>query len=77
MFLQTFAVNENIINTTFQKYDGIANIEEDYRGKHKHHYSVLNNDMIKSVCDHINSFVPIESHFIRKVSSYILMAASV
>lgn len=76
MFLKTLAVSESIIKTTFKKYDGVAHFEEDLRGKHDHHKSIINNDMIKSVCDHVNSFVPIESHFIRKDSTKLYLDGS-
>ncbi|KAH9627837.1 hypothetical protein HF086_001733 [Spodoptera exigua] len=76
MFLKTLAVSESIIKTTFKKYDGVADFEEDYRGKHNHHKSIINNDMIKSVCDHVNSFVPVESHFIRKDSTKLYLDGS-
>jgi hypothetical protein len=54
MFLNTLSVSESIIRTTFKKYDGVADFEEDLRGKHDHHKSVITNEMIKSVCDHVN-----------------------
>lgn len=76
MFLKTLAVSESIIKTTFKKYDGVSDFEEDQRGKHDHHKSVITDEMIKSVCDHVNSFVPVESHFIRKDSTKLYLDGS-
>ncbi|KAL0830185.1 hypothetical protein ABMA28_003642 [Loxostege sticticalis] len=76
MFLKTLAVSESIIETTFKKYDGVSDFEEDQRGKHDHHKSVITDEMIKSECDHVNSFVPVESHFIRKDSTKLYLDGS-
>ncbi|KAL0879792.1 hypothetical protein ABMA27_003503 [Loxostege sticticalis] len=76
MFFKTLVVSESIIKTTFKKYDGVSDFEEDQRGKHDHHKSVITDEMIKSVCDHVNSFVPVESHFIRKDSTKLYLDGS-
>ncbi|CAG9793806.1 unnamed protein product [Diatraea saccharalis] len=55
---------------------GCRYFESDNRGKHKHHKSVITDDMVKSVCDHVNSFVPVESHFIRKDSTKLYLDGS-
>ncbi|XP_069357528.1 uncharacterized protein [Maniola hyperantus] len=76
MFLNTLAVSERIIRTAFHKYNRSTGIEQDNRGKHSNHRSVINDEMIKSVCDHVTSFAPVESYFIRKDSTKLYLDGS-
>ena len=68
MFLNTISAGERIVTTFWKKYDGEMTIAEDKRGKYKHKNSVMDEEMIKSVCDHVKSFSLVESHYIRKDS---------
>lgn len=44
-------------------------IEQDKRGRYEHNKRVYNNEMVKSVCDHVRSLPAVESHRIRKDSN--------
>ncbi|XP_053599759.1 uncharacterized protein LOC128669186 [Plodia interpunctella] len=68
MFLNTLSVSTRIVKTAWMKYDGSAIIEEDQRGRHDNHKIVIDGAMKQSVCDHVNSFDPVESHYLRKDS---------
>uniref|UniRef100_A0A6P7G4Q1 Uncharacterized protein LOC114337629 n=1 Tax=Diabrotica virgifera virgifera TaxID=50390 RepID=A0A6P7G4Q1_DIAVI len=68
MFVNTLAVSTRILKTAWKKFDGTSYIEEDKRGRHDNHKTVLTDAMVQSVCDHVKSFVPVESHYIRKNS---------
>ncbi|CAG9787820.1 unnamed protein product [Diatraea saccharalis] len=48
--------------------DGIL-IKGDDRGRHHNHRVIIDEEMKRSVCDHVKSFAPIESHYTRKDSS--------
>lgn len=74
MFLNTLSVTKRTLRTSWEKYDGSANIEADQRGRHKNHRVVINEAMVKSVCDHIKSFAPIELHYIRKDSTKLYLS---
>lgn len=76
LFLNTLAVGERTVKTAFQKFNGVANFEPDNRGRHANHKIVINDVMVKSVCDHVNSFVPVESHFTRQDSSKLYLDGS-
>lgn len=76
MFLNTLSVSGKIIQTAWEKYDGSTIIEEDMRGRHANHRHVILPDTIKSVCDHVRSFIPIESHYIRKSSTKLYLDGS-
>ena len=69
MFLNTLSVSGKIIKTSWEKYDGSTIIEDDKRGRHTNHKQIIKPDTVKSVCDHVRSFAPVESHYIRKTSS--------
>ncbi|XP_047998592.1 uncharacterized protein LOC125235971 [Leguminivora glycinivorella] len=68
MFLNTISSGERIVSTAWKKDRGYDIIEPDNRGKHHHKKTVIDEEMIRSVCDHVNSFPLVESHRIRKDS---------
>ncbi|XP_073956599.1 uncharacterized protein [Choristoneura fumiferana] len=68
MFINTLAVTTRILKTAWKKYDGSTIIEEDQRGRHDNHKTILTDSMIQSVCDHVRAFTPVESHYTRKSS---------
>ncbi|KAL4716554.1 hypothetical protein ACJJTC_010218 [Scirpophaga incertulas] len=76
MFLNTLSVSGKIIKTAWDKYDGSIIMEEDMRGRHKNHHQVIKPDTVKSVCDHVRSFVPVESHYTRKTSTKLYLDGS-
>lgn len=53
MFLNTLGISGRVLQTAWSKYDGTAVVEEDQRGRHKSHKTVLVDEMIRSVCDHV------------------------
>ncbi|XP_041982498.1 uncharacterized protein LOC121735662 [Aricia agestis] len=76
MFLNTLSVSSKIIRTAWEKYDGCTVMEEDMRGRHANHHRVIKPDTLRSVCDHVRSFVPVESHYIRKSSTKLYLDGS-
>ncbi|KAF9416061.1 hypothetical protein HW555_006473 [Spodoptera exigua] len=46
------------------------------RGHHTYHNQIIKPDTIKSVCDHVRSFAPVESHYIRKSSTKLYLDGS-
>ncbi|KAJ0169363.1 hypothetical protein K1T71_015247 [Dendrolimus kikuchii] len=69
MFINTISTGERIISTAWKKYDGEINVREDKRGKYEHKKRIIDDDMIRSVCDHVNSFPLVESHYVRQNSN--------
>lgn len=67
MFLNTFAVGERIVRTAYVKKDN--GIYLDKRGKHDNHKKIVNSNKEKSVCDHVNTFIPITSDNVRQNSN--------
>ncbi|KAF9415327.1 hypothetical protein HW555_006990 [Spodoptera exigua] len=68
MFLNTISAGERIVTTSWKKYDGEMTVSDDKRGKYIHKTNVMDEEMIRSVCDHVKSFSLVESHYIRKDS---------
>lgn len=68
MFLNTISSGERIITTAWKKYDGDTMVDIDRRGLYEHNKRVLNDTLVKSVCDHVRSFSPVESHYVRQNS---------
>ncbi|KAH9635798.1 hypothetical protein HF086_002358 [Spodoptera exigua] len=68
MFLNTISAGERIVTTSWKKYDGEMTVSDDKRGKYIHKANVMDEEMIRSVCDHVKSFSLVESHYIRKDS---------
>lgn len=76
MFLNTYSISERLVRTAWEKYDGSTILEKDMRGKHKNHNKVVDDDMIMSVCAHVNSFAPVESHYNRAASKRLYLEGS-
>ncbi|CAH0691917.1 unnamed protein product [Spodoptera exigua] len=55
-------------NLPTPSYDGEMTVSDDKRGKYIHKANVMDEEMIRSVCDHVKSFSLVESHYIRKDS---------
>lgn len=71
MFLNTFSISKDFVYTALQKsteYDDFSYLT-DGRGRHKNHNKVITDEMKKSVIDHVNSYEPVDSHYVRKRSS--------
>lgn len=66
MFLNTISAGERIITTSWKKYDGEISVSGDQRGKYQHKNRVIDEEMTRSVYDHVKSFSLVESHYIRK-----------
>lgn len=76
MFLNTLGISERLTRTAWMKYDGSTAVEQDMRGRHDSHRKVINDEMVLSVCAHVNSFVPVESHYCRKSSKRLYLDGS-
>lgn len=68
MFLNTISSGERIVTTAWKKYDGLAALEEDKRGRYDHQHRVINEVMVQSVKDHVNCLDRVESHYARRDS---------
>lgn len=67
MFLNTHAISERPVKTAWKKYDNSK--ISDLRGKHTSNRNIfIDKNMIDSVIAHVNSFVPVEAHYVRKSS---------
>ncbi|KAJ8718900.1 hypothetical protein PYW07_016456 [Mythimna separata] len=69
MFCATLAITDQFIRTAQEKLDISGVTGTDNRGKHLNHPKKIDTEMIRSVCDHVKSFQPVESHYTRKSSS--------
>ncbi|CAH1635343.1 unnamed protein product [Spodoptera littoralis] len=69
MFCATLAITDQFIRTAHEKLDISGVTGTDNRGKHLNHPKKIDTEMIRSVCDHVKSFQPVESHYTRKSSS--------
>ncbi|KAF9796762.1 hypothetical protein SFRURICE_012613 [Spodoptera frugiperda] len=69
MFLNTISLSERVVSTAWKKYDGQSVVKEDKRGRYEHVKRVYNDDMVKSVCDHVRCLPIVEAHYVRKNSS--------
>lgn len=76
MFLNTYSVSERLVRTAWDKYDGSTSVETDMRGKHTNHKKVVDDEMTMSVCAHVNSFAPVESHYNRAASKRLYLDGS-
>ncbi|CAH2981692.1 unnamed protein product [Chilo suppressalis] len=64
MFLNTFDISESTVNTALNKLsegNGVI-VTRDNRGRHGNHHRVIDDEMIRSVCDHVNSFARVKPH---------------
>lgn len=66
MFLSTISSGERIVTTAWKKYDGEIAVADDNRGKYEHKPRVIDDMMVQSVKDHVNSIDRVESHYTRK-----------
>lgn len=76
MFLNTYSITDRLVRTALEKYDGSTSIGKDMRGKHSSHKQIINDEMITSVCAHVNSFAPVESHYTRAASKRLYLDGS-
>ncbi|KAL4708557.1 hypothetical protein ACJJTC_014165 [Scirpophaga incertulas] len=69
IFLNTISISDQVVNTALNKLDTSSGIiSTDQRGKHSNHPKQITQVVIESVCNHIQSLQPVESHFTRKRS---------
>lgn len=68
-FLNTLCITDQFVRTAQSKMNQEGITLPDNRGKHSNHPVAVDSSMIKSVCDHVASFQPIESDYIRKNTS--------
>lgn len=69
-FLSTLSVSDQVINKALEKMDKTTGVlVPDQRGKHSNHPVKLTDSLKNSVCDHIKSLQPVESHYTRQRSS--------
>ncbi|KAH9643194.1 hypothetical protein HF086_012856 [Spodoptera exigua] len=76
-FLRTLSISFNFVYTALEKSDkGNGFIETDQRGRHINHPKIINEDIVRSVIDHVEAFSPVESHYTRQKSSKKYLEAS-
>ncbi|XP_047521302.1 uncharacterized protein LOC125060441 [Pieris napi] len=69
-FLSTISVSDQVINKALEKMATTTGVLiPDQRGKHSNHPVKKTESVITSVCDHIKSLQPVESHFTRQRSN--------
>lgn len=68
MFLNTFGISEVFVYTALRKKDESKGLKDmtDKRGRHKNRLVVITEEMKQSVLNHVNSFKPVKSRYIRK-----------
>lgn len=67
MFKNTLCISNQFIQSAMDKYDNTTGCcAEDRRGLHGNQTRLLTETVIKSVCDHVKSYQPVESHYTRK-----------
>ncbi|KAL4712803.1 hypothetical protein ACJJTC_011873 [Scirpophaga incertulas] len=77
MFLNTISCGPKMIRTAMSKFANTSSLAlVDNRGRHSHHKTSINEEMIKSVLDHVNSFEPVDSHYCRKDSNKVYLDGS-
>lgn len=69
MFCATLSITDQTVRTAHEKLDACGITSSDNRGKHQNHPKKVDEEMIRSVCDHVKSFQPVESHYTRKNTS--------
>lgn len=70
MFKNTFSISNTFIQSAIDKHDKNTGIcIKDMREFHSKHPIIINAPMKESVIQHVKSFAPIESHYIRKDSN--------
>ncbi|CAG4933933.1 unnamed protein product [Colias eurytheme] len=65
MFLRTLGIKQGMVYSALNKLLLQGTVMQDKRGHHQH-TKKISEEMIASVCDHVNSFVPVESHYVRE-----------
>ncbi|KAF9405060.1 hypothetical protein HW555_014033, partial [Spodoptera exigua] len=77
MFKNTLSVSNQFIQSAMDKYDKTTGFcEEDRRGRHGKQTKLLTETVIQSVCDHVKSFQPVESHYTRKDTNKLYLDSS-
>lgn len=67
---RTLSISFNFVYTAIQKSEnGNGFIELDQRGRHTNHPKTVDDDMVRSVIDHVEAFAPVPSHYTRQNSS--------
>lgn len=69
MFLNTLGIKQGMVYSALNKLSIQGTVLKDNRGRHPNHKKVITEEMITSVCDHVNSFIPVESHYVRERTS--------
>ncbi|KAF9415696.1 hypothetical protein HW555_006730 [Spodoptera exigua] len=75
MFLNTFGIKQGLVYSALKKLSLQGTVVHDKRGIHRHTKKITE-EMIASVCDHVNSFAPVESHYVRKRTNKVYLDGS-
>ncbi|XP_022826364.1 uncharacterized protein LOC111356295 [Spodoptera litura] len=75
MFLNTFGIKQGLVYSALKKLSLEGTVAHDKRGIHLHTKKITE-EIIASVCDHVNSFAPVESHYVRKRSDKVYLDGS-
>ncbi|XP_041968420.1 uncharacterized protein LOC121725482 [Aricia agestis] len=77
MFLNTLGIGAGMVTTALKKIEDSGGIiTADARGGRNNRQLVIDAEMIKSVCDHVNNFQPVESHYVRSRTSKLYLDES-
>ncbi|CAH0731543.1 unnamed protein product, partial [Brenthis ino] len=76
MFLNTLVVSDNTVKTAWEKYEeDLKDVTPDTKVHPKNMRTVIKT-MVKSVRDHVNSFIPVETHFLGRKSNKLYLDGS-
>lgn len=76
MFLNTLVVSDNTVKTAWEKYEeDIKDVVPDAKVHPQNMCNVIKT-MVKSVRDHVNSFIPVETHFLGRKSNKLYLDGS-
>ncbi|KAJ8718901.1 hypothetical protein PYW07_016457 [Mythimna separata] len=77
MFLNTLSISSIVVKTALDKFEkGFGVIGKDCRGKHSNHPIKIPRTAVESVCSHVKTFQPVESHNTRKKTSKVYLDGS-
>lgn len=69
MFKNTLCISYQFIQSAMDKYDKKHGFcKEERRGVHGNKPKLLTETVIQSVCDHVKSYQPVESHYTQRYS---------
>lgn len=66
MYLNTLSISDKVVHTVCKKLENSVTILSDSRGRHTTRPNKISDDLKNNVCEHINNFPVVESHYNRE-----------